>query len=448
MQVLERSIDRIRIRGEMSNFREVNRNWYFSLKDRESRLDAVMLRMDQRGTTPPVDGTEVAVEGRITHYAKQGRTQVRCDSLAPIGAGDLDARMRALHAELAARGLLDPARKRTPPRIPRAIIVITSRGSAAEADVAHALATRAPGARVTFLDTRVQGDTAVRQICDALAAASAAGGRGEADVVLLVRGGGSKEDLWSFNERAVAEAIVECPIPVVVGVGHEIDITIADAVADRSSPTPSRAATDHFASTEDLRDELSHLALRLRESARANVVGLQRALHAMARHPALERPVGAVLMRRAELDRRASALVHALRLQAGRHSDRVARARLALEPLHPRARLSRMVAQLDAHTIALARSVTTAHHRALAQIEALGSRLESVGPARVLSRGYSITVGPDGLPVRDASGLSAGDVIRSVFARGSARSTVESAEPGDAAAGRGSDAPHRAPRDH
>jgi exodeoxyribonuclease VII large subunit len=338
MQVLERNIDRIRVRGEVFNFREVSRNWYFSLKDKESRLDAVMLRMDQRGTPAPADGTDVVVEGRVTHYAKQGRTQIRCDSLAPVGAGDLDARMRALHAELAARGLLDPARKRTPPRIPRSIIVITSRGSAAEADVAHALATRAPGARVTFVDTRVQGEAAARQVCDAIAAASAAGARGDADVVLLVRGGGSKEDLWSFNERAVAEAIADCSIPVVVGIGHEIDITIADAVADRSSPTPSRAATDPFASTEELRDELAHLALRLRECARAHVVELQRALHAMARHPALERPVGAVLIRRAELDRRATALAHALRSRVGQHADRLGRARLALESQHPRAR--------------------------------------------------------------------------------------------------------------
>jgi len=448
MQVLERNIDRIRVRGEVFNFREVSRNWYFSLKDRDSRLDAIMLRMDQRGTPAPADGTDVVVEGRVTHYAKQGRTQIRCESLAPVGAGDLDARMRALHAELAARGLLDPARKRTPPRIPRSIIVVTSRGSAAEADVAHALAARAPGARVTFVDTRVQGEAAARQICDALAAASAAGARGDADVVLLVRGGGSKEDLWSFNERAVAEAIIDCSIPVVVGVGHEIDITIADAVADRSAPTPSRAATDPFASIEELRDELAHLALRLRESARARVVERQRALHAMARHPALERPVGAVLMRRSEMDRRASALAHALRSQIGWYADRMGRARLALEALHPRARLSRMGAQVDAYTAGLTRAVASARHRVEARMEALASRLESVGPARVLARGYSITIGPDGKPVRDASALSAGDAIRSVFARGSARSTVDAAELGDDAASGRTDAPHHAPRDH
>jgi exodeoxyribonuclease VII large subunit len=266
--------------------------------------------------------------------------------------------------------------------------------------------------------------------------------------VLLVRGGGSKEDLWSFNERAVAEAIADCSIPVIVGVGHEIDITIADAVADRTSPTPSRAATDHFASTEDLRDELAHLALRLRESARAHVVELQRALHAMARHPALERPVGAVLMRRAELDRRGSSLAHALRSQVGRHAERLGRARLALESLHPRARLSRMGAQLDAHTGALARAAASARQRARMRIDALASRLESVGPARVLARGYSITIGSDGQPVRDASALARGDTIRSVFARGSARSTVDSAESADAPAGEEPSGPHRTPRDH
>ena len=437
LQVLERNIERLRVRGEVLNFREVNRNWYFSLKEGESRLDAIMLRMDQRGVEPPADGTEVVAEGRITHFAKQGRTQIRCDSLAPVGAGDLDARMRALHAELAARGLLDPSRKRTPPRIPRSIIVITSRGSAAEADVGHALATRAPGARVTYVDTRVQGEMAVRQLCDALAAASAAGERDDADVVLLVRGGGSKEDLWSFNERAVAEAIVACAIPVIVGVGHEIDLTIADAVADRSSPTPSRAATDHFASTEELRDDLSHLALRLRESARARISGLQRSLHLMSRHPALERPVGAVMLRRAEVERHASALVQVSRSQVARHAERLARARLALESRHPRTHVSRMGVKMDACAQALGRAQSSRLSAAAARIASLAARLESVGPARVLARGYSITIGPDGNPVKDASALTAGDALRSIFAHGSARSSVDSVD----ASERDSDAP-------
>lgn len=434
LHALERNVGVIRVRGEVLNFREVNRNWYFSLKDAESRLDAIMLRMDQRGAPAPADGTEVLVAGRITHFGKQGRTQIRCDSLAPVGEGDLDARMRALHAELAARGMLDPARKRTPPRLPRSIIVITSRGSAAEADVGHALATRAPGARVTYLDARVQGEMAVRQLCGALAAASAAGERGDADVVLLVRGGGSREDLWSFNERAVAEAILECSIPVIVGVGHEIDVTIADAVADRSSPTPSRAATDHFASADELRDEVAHLALRLRESARSRIAGLQRSLNLMSRHPALERPVGAIMIRRAELQRRASSLGEASRVQLRRHADRVARARLALEARHPRTLLSRMRVQVDAHARALARTQDARTASSAARIAALSSRLDSVGPARVLARGYSISIGPDGQPIRDASTLGAGDSIRSLFARGSASSTVRSVDAGRAAA--------------
>jgi exodeoxyribonuclease VII large subunit len=431
LQVLERNIARIRVRGEVLNFREVSRNWYFSLKDAESRLDAIMLRMDQRGAVAPADGTEVVVEGRVTHYGKSGRTQIRCDTLAPVGAGDLEARMRALHAELAARGLLDPARKRTPPRLPRSIIVITSRGSAAEADVGHALATRAPGARVTYVDTRVQGDMAVRQVCEALSAASGAGARGDADVVLLVRGGGSREDLWCFNERAVAESILACSIPVIVGVGHEIDVTIADAVADRTSPTPSRAATDHFASSEELHEELAHLALRLRESARARVADLQRALHLMARHPALERPVGAVLLRRADLDRRSASLVRAARDRIAGSAERMARARLALESRHPRALMARARAQLHAQVQALMRAQSSRVQSDDARIASLAARLDSVGPARVLARGYSITVGPDGAPVRDAASLRAGDAIRSVFANGSARSAVESIEPGD-----------------
>ena len=435
LQALERNLDRVRVRGEVLNFREVNRNWYFSLKDSESRLDGIMLRMDQRGTEPPCDGTEVIVEGRITHFAKQGRTQIRGESMVPVGAGDLDARMRALHAELAARGLLDPARKRTPPRIPRSVIVITSRGSAAEADVGHALATRAPGARVTYVDARVQGEMAVRQLCDALAAASAAGARGDADVVLLVRGGGSKEDLWSFNERAVAEAILACSIPVITGVGHEIDVTIADAVADRSSPTPSRAATDHFASSEELRDEVDHLALRLRESARARVTDLQRSLHLMSRHPGLERPIGAVMLRRGEVDRRAASLVQAARALVARHADRMAGARLSLESRHPRAQVSRRMVQVNAFVQALSRAHASRTAAAAARIGALASQLESVGPARVLARGYSITVGPDGMPVRDSSALAPGDALRSIFARGSVRSAVEAVEPPERDAG-------------
>jgi len=427
--VLERGLSRVRVRGEVLNFREVNRNWYFSLKDSESRLDAIMLRMDQRGAEAPSDGTEVIVEGRITHFARQGRTQIRCDSIEPVGAGNLDARMRALLAELSARGFLDPARKRTPPRFPRSIIVITSRGSAAEADVGHALAGRAPGARVAYVDTRVQGDMAARQVCDALAAASAAGERGQADVVLLVRGGGSAEDLWTFNDRAVAEAIIACSVPVIVGVGHEIDMTIADAVADRSSPTPSRAATDHFAATDELRDELAHLALRLREAARARVVSLQRDLQSIARHPALERPAGTVLIRRAQLQERIAALGLAVRRALSDSRDRAQRSLLALESRHPRTKVARSRAEVDSRSAALARAHAALASAASARLSALAARLESVGPARVLARGYSITVGPGGNPVRDAAELAAGDAIRTMFASGAARSVVDSTEP-------------------
>lgn len=407
------------------NFREVNRNWYFSLKEEHARLDAIMLRMDQRGAIAPADGTSVVVEGRISHYAKQGRTQIRCESIEAVGAGDLDARRRALHAELAARGLLDPARKRVPPRVPGRIILITSRGSAAEADVLHALSTRAPGARITCIDVRVQGELAVPQVCAALAAASAAGSRGEADVALLVRGGGSAEDLWAFNERDVAEAILACAVPVIVGVGHEIDITIADAVADRHSPTPSRAATDHFASIDELHADADQLALRLREAARGCVQELERGLHDLARHPALARPAGLVQMRIAELQERMAALARAVQRRLSERATHSARSALLLEARHPRTLLARCRTRVDAHAMALSRAARAQRARACARIEAMSDRLESVGPARVLSRGYSITLAADGSVVRDAGALAPGDEVRTVLARGSVRSRVE-----------------------
>lgn len=427
-RALETGIERVRIRGEVMNFREVNRNWYFSLKDDLARIDAIMLRMDQRGCASPADGSSVVVEGRIGHYAKQGRTQIRCDAMEAAGAGDLDARKRALHAELAARGLLDASRKRTPPRVPNRIVLITSRGSAAEADVLHALSTRAPGARMTCVDVRVQGELAVPQVCAALEAASAAGRHGEADVVLLVRGGGSAEDLWAFNEREVAEAIVGCSVPVIVGVGHEIDLTIADAVADRTSPTPSRAATDHFASIDELHSDADQLALRLREAVRERVRDCERSIGAVARHPALARPAGLVQMRIAELQQRMAALLRATHARLSECAGRHARGAVALEARHPRTVLAHCSARLEAHASALARAARVRSDRAAARIGSMSERLDSVGPARVLSRGYSITLASDGTVVRDAAALSAGDELRTVLSRGSVRSRVQGVE--------------------
>src|SRR6202008_4352110 len=239
--VLERGLSVIWVEGELSNFSQpASGHWYFSLKDRGAQLRCAMFRMQNAlvGFTPR-DGAQLLLRGRISVYEARGEYQLIVQRLEEAGVGALKREFERLKTRLAAEGLFAAERKRALPRFPRRIGVITSPSGAALQDILKILARRFPPAAVLIYPAPVQGAAAVPALIAALATA---GARAECDVLILARGGGSLEDLRAFNDEGVARAIHDCPIPVVTGIGHEVDFTIADFVADRRAPTPSGAA--------------------------------------------------------------------------------------------------------------------------------------------------------------------------------------------------------------
>ena len=240
-QVLESSFEPLWVRGEIGRWRRHGSgHCYFTLRDQDAQVDCVMFRSDARGLpTDPDDGMEVCVFGRLTVYPAGGKYQLVVRALEARGDGLWRLAFERLRATLAAEGLLDAARKRVLPEVPRRVGVVTSRSGAALRDIIAVIRRRAPWTQILISNCRVQGREAAPEIVEALGRLER---EGSCDVIIVTRGGGSVEDLWAFNEEAVARAIVACPIPVVSAVGHEIDVTVADLVADRRAATPSEAA--------------------------------------------------------------------------------------------------------------------------------------------------------------------------------------------------------------
>jgi exodeoxyribonuclease VII large subunit len=374
---LERRFPLAWVRGELSNLsRAPSGHCYFTLKDDAAQVDCVMFRSRAALLDwEPRDGMQVEVRALPTLYEPRGRFQLTVEGMRRAGLGPLYERFLRLKEKLGAEGLFDPALKREPPVFPRTIGVVTSLAAAALRDVLTTLARRNPAIEVIVYPAPVQGDGAAERIAAMLARASR---RAECEVLLLVRGGGSIEDLWPFNEEAVARAIRASRIPVVVGVGHETDFTIADFAADRRAPTPTAAA-------------------ELASPARAELAA--RVIHAI-------RCLGR------EMERKFRYAAQAL--------DSCAR-RL----VHPAERLrsyQQLVTQLKARLVfAFSHKV----HRCSTHVERLQASLAGLDPAAVLGRGYSITYNGSGEVLRSASGVRSGDRITTTLAQGRIESEVK-----------------------
>lgn len=300
-RLIEGAFGNVWVGGEVTNWGpHRSGHCYFSLRDDDAQLSCVMFRSDlQRLPTHPEDGMRVAAYGRPTIYGARGSYQLVVRDIRAEGEGLWKLAFEKLKAKLAAEGLLDPARKRSIPRVPRRIGVVTSRSGAALRDVVAVVRRRAPWARVLVSDCRVQGDGSAQSIAAALDRLVR---HGACDVIVLTRGGGSIEDLWAFNEEVVARAICACPVPTISAVGHEIDVTIADLVADLRAPTPSAAAEAVVPETEVLREALrSRADVLVQVLRRRTRRGRERALRAAARLD--ERMTASMRDRRGRLDR-------------------------------------------------------------------------------------------------------------------------------------------------
>jgi exodeoxyribonuclease VII large subunit len=419
------------IEGEVSNLaRPASGHLYFSLKDATAQVRCAMFR--GRGPRPafvPENGMSVIARARASLYEPRGDFQLIVEHLEPAGEGALRAAFEALAARLEAEGLFDPARKRALPRLPRAIGVVTSPSGAALRDVLAVLARRWPALPVVLYPCLVQGREAAPSIVQALAAA---GRRAEVDLLLLVRGGGSLEDLWPFNEEAVARAIAACPLPVVSGVGHETDLTIADRVADLRAPTPSAAAELACPDARALLGGVRQSAARLTRAMQQRLQQLQARL-ALARarllHPA--RRLEQLAQRLDEASLRARhALVETL------HRQRLALERLGarLAAQHPAGRLQRARERLAslARRLRLALAWLLAARRE--RWRSLASALVQVGPEATLARGYAIVRDPETRAVlRDATRAAPGQRLAVTLARGALAVRVEAIDEDGAA---------------
>jgi exodeoxyribonuclease VII large subunit len=417
------------VKGEVSNLNlhRASGHLYFTLKDANACIDCVMFRSDvARLKFMPTDGIELLAGGRVSVYAVRGRYQLYATTLAPLGRGALELAFQQLCEKLRREGLFDAARKRQPPRFPTRIALVTSRSTAALHDMLEVLH-RYPWIKLMLYHVPVQGDGAAEMIADALNTLSRqVASVGGIDVVLLARGGGSLEDLWEFNEECVARAIVASGIPVVTGVGHEVDVSIADLVADYRAHTPTEAAQVVTSGWRTVKDLMSNAGSRLHRGLRTLVQDARQRLAAVARHEFLRRPTDRIDRLRQLLDERERALLHVTSERLRVATARMTRLDALLIEWHPRHVIGLKRQKLAELSKSLA-LVTGAHLKHRSQrVELLGRNLEALSPRAVLTRGYTITTRKkDGAIVRSSKDPRVGERLLTRFADGTVESTVE-----------------------
>ena len=394
------------VRGEISGWsRAASGHCYFNLKDADGGNAMLRCAMFRRASMlldfTPADGQRVELRGRLGVYEARGELQLVVESMQRAGAGSLYEEFLRRKARLAAEGLFNESRKRAIAAHPQCVGVITSLGAAALHDVTTSLARRAPHVHVIVYPSLVQGADAPAALSEALAVA---GRHGAADTLILCRGGGSLEDLMAFNDERVVRAIAASPLPVVCGVGHESDLTLADLAADLRAPTPTAAAELAAPRTQDCLDALDTLAAGLQRRVRASLDGRAQALDRVALRMA--RPADSVRRSAQRLDTMAHQLA-----AAGRRSVEARQWRL----VQMAERLARAAA---AHPIS---------HRQ--RLDSLAARLQALDPSRVLSRGYAWLADNRGQPVQSIARIAAGDRLTAVLADGSAAVSVDAVQP-------------------
>lgn len=414
----------VRVVGEVSGFRE-RTHWYFDLKDGTSVINCVMFASAaKRAGFVPAIGQQVIAKGRIDFYAPGGKVSFVLESLEPAGAGALELQLRKLLEEVKALGWTDPDRKRPLPFFPRRVAVITSKSGAALQDVLVTMQRRCPAVDVLLVDARMQGEAAVPEIVAAISHVSKNHAKLGVDALLLTRGGGSMEDLWCFNDRRVAQAIVECDVPVVAAIGHETDTTIAELVADERCATPTQAAMRLTPDRDALRQQLDAEQARLHLLMSRRIDSLAKHVTLLARTPLLANPAehfADAEQRVSHAERHLSSAMRTRLLSArqdlSQHNARMERAK-------PTAVLARISEQLRGVEKQLARAVQTRLTQERSAVASVQRALEAVSPQRVLERGYSVTLRTDGRVVRKPSDVNAGDVLHTRLAEGHIASQV------------------------
>lgn len=411
------------VEGEISNYRAPESgHLYFTLKDGNAQLRVVMFRSSARLLRfRAMDGLQVVVRGRITIYEDRGELQISAEYMEPKGAGSLQLAFEQLKAKLAAEGLFAAERKKPIPILPTRIGLVTSTQAAALRDILNILARRHHSANVLIYPAQVQGETAASEV--------AAGVRyfnreRAVDVIVVARGGGSAEDLASFNDEGLARAVAASEIPVMSAVGHETDFTIIDFVADLRAPTPSAAAELVIRSRQEIENQAASLAERLARAIRYRLLIGRQALTELAQHGAFARMMEGIHQREQRLDDLSHRMETAerLRLQALRRRFEALSA--AVRHYDLRLVLSGTRKELDSWTAALSavmRNVLLQHR---VRSERLQTALESLSPLAILDRGYALIFDSKGKLLKDASRVQEGDTVSARLARGQIEASV------------------------
>ncbi len=381
-EVVETALPPCTVEGEISNCRRSPAgHWYLTLKDEQSEIGAVIWRSAaQKIRFDPRDGMKCLATGSLQVYVAKGTCQFVISRLMPQGIGELELAFRQLRDKLSAEGMFEESRKRAIPQIPRRIALVTSPSSAAVRDMIQVITRRWPPARIVVVPVRVQGEGAAEEIAKALKLVHRIP---DVDVVITGRGGGSLEDLWCFNTEIVARAVAACQIPVIAAVGHEIDVSIADLVADRRALTPSEAGELVVPSARDLNDSLIHTAHRMRQTLRDRLDRARLRLSTIEARSVIQRPMSLVDQKRLDCESLSERAVKAVRLMTERKGR---------------------------------------------DLSEFAASLQALSPLKVLSRGYSLTQKSDGTLLRSATSVAPGEMLTTRLASGLVRSSVTAVE--------------------
>jgi len=426
--LLEREVGQVWISGEISNFTQpASGHWYFTLKDDTAQVRCAMFRNSNRRVTfRPQHGQQILVRASITLYEPRGEYQIIVESMQPAGEGLLQQKYEQLKARLAAEGLFDQLSKQSLPSPAHCVGVITSKTGAALHDILHVLKRRDPSLPVVIYPTAVQGEDAPGQIVRAIELANS---RQECDVLIVGRGGGSLEDLWSFNDERVARAIFASRIPIVSAVGHETDVTIADFVADLRAPTPSAAAEMVSRNQLELLRQLQNGQQRLEMAMDYYLANRTRRFTQLEHRLQQQHPQLRLARQQTVLERLRQRMTYAMDTQLKRSGQRQQRMTQRLNQHSPQPRIHRAQNRVQQLEYRLAQLMSA---RLSATRERFGNamtHLDAVSPLATLARGYSVTTASDGNVLKQAKQVQAGETLTTRLADGWVESEVTAVKP-------------------
>ena len=421
---VEREYSDAWVEGEISNFRAQNSgHLYFTLKDQNSQISVVMFRSSARLLRfKPTDGMQVVVRGRVTIYEDRGQLQIIAEYVEPKGAGALQIAFEQLKAKLEAEGLFESSRKKAIPALPRAIGIVTSPQAAALRDILHILHRRHHTVNVLIFPAQVQGEMASSEVASGVRYFNRAK---NVEVIIVARGGGSAEDLASFNEEGLARVVAASVLPVISAVGHETDFTIVDFVADLRAPTPSAAAELVIRSRQEIEEQVERLDGRLQKAMRYQLLMGRQQLTELAQHGAFGRMMDLIRRRQQRVDDLVYRMAHAERDLLERQRRRYDTLAAAVRHYDLRLVLAGVRRELDGKISSMAAAARNLLLQKSARLDRLTSQMEALSPVAILERGYALVFDTSGKLVKDAESVKTGDDIRARVARGEIEATVK-----------------------